>query len=443
MTASLSPRLSSRNATRALGGERALADFTEAIEAHTMGPRLAAALRRPSATCHVLDAKLQPGVGATVLYDLDGHLVRGDLHPVRGALQPTGATVVAPGVLLSPFPRDPDLVSLPAVMDPAGTGPALATALGLPPSAGATATGSRWRTTLVRYRPGKRATVLVTDRARHQTYFAKVYHDPDKAAAVANEAHALQSAALSAAVLRFAPIVAHLPDLRTVVHSRVAGTPLHEVLGSRNGPTRAAGPAVRRAARAVAALHEASPPTTRTRSVERELHRFVHRATAISDVAPRPGHALLRLAERVADHVGHLVAPEVGTVHGDCKPSQFLLAPHEVYLLDVDHVGVSDVATDAGTFLASLRQLAVRWPGNRSDSVAAAYDDLADAFLQEYLQVRGSTPDVDRIRWQEAVALERKALRAFARAPGSPLVEALTTEAHRCLDRLGAGRVHG
>jgi hypothetical protein len=41
-----------------------------------------------------------------------------------------------------------------------------------------------------------------------------------------------------------------------------------------------------------------------------------------------------------------------------------------------------------------------------------------------------------RIRWHEAVALERKALRSFARAPRSPVAAALIHEADRCLDRL-------
>jgi hypothetical protein len=45
-----------------------------------------------------------------------------------------------------------------------------------------------------------------------------------------------------------------------------------------------------------------------------------------------------------------------------------------------------------------------------------------------------------RFAWYEAVALERKALRAFARAPGSPLPRALVEQGHRCLDGLGGIR---
>jgi hypothetical protein len=45
-----------------------------------------------------------------------------------------------------------------------------------------------------------------------------------------------------------------------------------------------------------------------------------------------------------------------------------------------------------------------------------------------------------RIAWYEAVALERKALRCFARAPRSPLTRALVDHGQACLDRLGAIR---
>jgi hypothetical protein len=121
--------------------------------------------------------------------------------------------------------------------------------------------------------------------------------------------------------------------------------------------------------------------------------------------------------------------------HGDCKPSQLLLdGPHAV-LLDLDHVGMSDQAGDVGTFLASLRQLGVRWTRAKPDGTSAL-TSLGTAFLESYLAARGDDTLRPRIRWQEAVALERKALRAWSRAPGSPTARDLVREANRCLDTL-------
>ena len=82
--------------------------FLEALQPWRMRPELAAATGSRSATCHVLDAKYEPGVRAVILYSLGDQLVRGDLLPLPD------------GVRLSPFPHDPDLPTLPQLMD-AGT----------------------------------------------------------------------------------------------------------------------------------------------------------------------------------------------------------------------------------------------------------------------------------------------------------------------------------
>jgi hypothetical protein len=124
-------------------------------------------------------------------------------------------------------------------------------------------------------------------------------------------------------------------------------------------------------------------------------------------------------------------------VHGDCKPSQFLLDGAGVFVLDLDHVGEADQTGDVGTFVASLRQLALqRSPGGEARQ-ASGLLALGDAFVDDYLRVVDEDV-LARIRWHEAVALERKALRAFARAPRSPLALGLIREADRCLDVLEA-----
>ena len=112
----------------------------------------------------------------------------------------------------------------------------------------------------------------------------------------------------------------------------------------------------------------------------------------------------------------------VGLVHGDCKPSQFLLRGEDVVLLDLDSCGAADPAVDVGTFLATLRQQAVRRTlGRRAvPSSADGTTPLAGLFLEEYLRSAGGPSDGGlrrRIAWYEAVALERKALRCFARDP--------------------------
>ncbi|MDQ3104683.1 MAG: hypothetical protein M3Q87_05600, partial [Actinomycetota bacterium] len=112
--------------------------FAEALRPRVMGPRLAAAVGEGPETCHVLDAKYEPGVRATVLYAHGDNLLRGDLLAVTPRPAPAVGrmpTVVAPGLRLCAFPHDPDLGSLPRVMDAAVLGPVLATALAGQPDA--------------------------------------------------------------------------------------------------------------------------------------------------------------------------------------------------------------------------------------------------------------------------------------------------------------------
>jgi hypothetical protein len=265
----------------------------------------------------------------------------------------------------------------------------------------------------------------------------KSYHDGRKAAAVAAEAVLLDATVDPAAPLRFAPVRAHIPGLSLVVQERVPGVPLDELLSRPGGaPARA----VRRAAVALAALHRQPVVSDRHRDIDAELARFASRSSRVAGVDGDTGRALGRLAARLAAESSAVPRGVVGLVHGDCKPSQFLLRNEDVVLLDLDSCGAADPAGDVGTFLATLRQQAVRRSLRRAAPPSSrASAPLAEVFLEEYARSAGGPSDGElgrRIAWYEAVALERKALRCFARAPRSPLTRALVDEGHACLDRL-------
>lgn len=405
--------------------------FAQALRPGVMGPRLTA-VTGSSRPCRILDAKYEPGTRGELLYEQGGQLVRGDLVPedadLAWALR--GRVVVEPGVVLSPFPRDPDLPGLAAAMDPLALRAALES-LG-PQIAGTTSRS--WRPRLLRYRPGKRATVRAD--AGAAGYVIKVYHQDHKAAVVAAEGPLLVASAPPGGALRFAPVVGLVADLHLVVQQVVSGVGLDGLLGRRGAAGRGLELGLRRAAQALAELHDLPPMSRRPRPVESELLRFAQRAERIAEVAPRLGRDAWELADRLASTQRWLPGPRLGLVHGDCKPSQFLLDENHVHLLDLDHCGVADQAVDVGTFLATLRQLEARHTlARRLPAGASLFASSGELFLREYLRGTGGR-DLARIRWHEAVALERKALRAFARAPRSPMPGALIREAHRSLDGL-------
>jgi hypothetical protein len=412
--------------------------FLEAMQPRLMAQRLAAVEGGLPGQCHVLDAKYEPGIRAVLLYEQGGRLLRGDLLPAEAIDEAEPGRIIEPGILVSPFPFDPDLPGLPQVMDGAALGPVLAHALsGAQPGAptGEQSGAACCRVRLLRYRPGKRATVLVTFATGGPAYVAKAYHNPAKAAAVAAEAPALHAATPPGGALAFAPTVAFVPDLALVVQRTVQGTPLESLIGPR-GAGRGHLGGLHLAGRALAEFHSLRVVTARERPVERELRRFGERAERIATVDPSVGRAAAGLADRLISLHEGLPAARTGPVHGDCKPSQFLLAGDRAYLLDLDHCGISDQAGDVGTFLASLRQQAIRHSlASRASGLAAAYEHFGDTFLTGYRDGGGDT-EPPRICWQEAVALERKALRAFARAPRSPMALALIEAAHQRLDTM-------
>ena len=335
--------------------------FNAALDAHGMGRRLSAALSTGHRSCHVLDAKYEPGIRASVLYQHGSDLVRGDLLTPDSPASSARVTSW-PEMQLSVYPHDPDLPTLPLAITASVMGPQVATLSPALAPLQRRALLRRSRVTLLRYRLGKRATVRVGSPALDTSYVAKVYHDPAKAAAVAHEAQALAGIATTPnGGLRVAPTVGHLPEMSVVVQQSISGQPLDSLLAAPGRHGAALAEAVGVAASALAQLHRGPMVSTRVRSVEKELHRFRSRALRICTVDSQRGDQLLCLAERLLQTFSAFADSVPGVVHGDCKPGQFLLAGDgTVYLLDFDHCGVSDQAGDAGTFVASLRQLAVR-----------------------------------------------------------------------------------
>ncbi|HEU4910343.1 MAG TPA: phosphotransferase, partial [Actinomycetes bacterium] len=412
----------------------------------TAGPALAAAFGWPDAPCSVLHAKMAPGTAGTILYRLGDRLVLVG-HATEESR--TGRAVPALGLHAWEFPDDPALPRLGEVLSSSGMAAALQAGLAQCWDA---VRVRHTRAELVRYRPGRRATLRVEawlqegpGRTLHrEVYFAKIYHDAEKAAAVNTVMEALErSEPVRAGRVRVAPTVAFLPDVPMIVQAPVPGRPLDLLLDRAARPDRRAAPAVLAAASALAAVHEVPPSAGRPRQPAREAARMEARSDAVATADPDLGAEMASVARRLLSVVDGLPAV-VGGVHGDCKPSQFLVGDGVPALLDFDHAGPGDPAADVGGFAASLTQLAVWRSVTARHSSTTAEDsrgwlaDLREQFIGEYVAQAAPTPELDqRLVYQEAAALLRKAQRAFARSPRSPMPSGLTAAAR---DRLSEGR---
>jgi aminoglycoside phosphotransferase (APT) family kinase protein len=260
-----------------------------------------------------------------------------------------------------------------------------------------------------------------------------------------------ESDAARAGRVVLAPAVALLPELQIVVQAPVEGLPLELYLEGLRGGVTAGDPrgwdGIIRSAGALAAIHTAGLSTDRERPIAAELKRFAKRAAQAAEVDAAVGARMGELAAALPSWLPLL--PEWGEqitlVHGDCKHSQCMLSPGGVAILDWDHCGMADPANDIGTYLATLRQIGIHQSLKSRGSPASAararwLRGLEDDFLDAYVAASGFGAGYHlRARWYEAAALMRKALRAFARAPRSPMPLAQVDEAWRILADLPAG----
>jgi aminoglycoside phosphotransferase (APT) family kinase protein len=397
--------------------------------------------------CHILDAKYEPGKGCTILYRLGEDLVLGRLAWPPPDRAGSSSRLIEPLMMDAYlFPDDPLLPGLAGALN----GDAMRHILGevLPACCGGEARVLRCRSSLLRYRPARRATLRVEVVVRAEAtgaitsflLFAKLYHDQAKAAALFDDDLRLShTRSLREDGVVVATPAGFVPALAMVLHERVAGIPLSSffVRDPRrpgNGGSKAIA-GVKSAAVAVASLHDASLQSERRRPDPGEAaERMARRSAQVSLVAPPLGDRMEALAVALLELVDPLRewGAETTFAHGDCKPSQFLIDGQSVGVLDFDHGGMADPASDVGTFTASLRQLEARQrlvSANPLPSPDPYWVELEGAFVKEYRARRAPEDDFfRRTAWYQAAALFRKAFRAFQRSPRSQLPGLLAEE---------------
>ena len=410
-----------------------------------------------NADCRVLDMKYEVGEYCTLLYQLGKRMVIGTFRwdTDEGEL-PASARLIEPlGMQVYSFEQDPALPGLSTALDPQRMRAALIAAL--PEYQGGAHELLSVRAKPLRYRPGKRCTMrfdllerdVAGGKLHKRTLYGKAYHDIVKAASVNDEmARLTDTDAVRTGRVVLAPVVAFLPDLMIVLQGPVVGEALELYLEGLQGNVTTGDPrgwdGVIQSADALAAVHTSGVTTDRERPIDKELKRFAKRASQAAEVDPDVGAKLLALANALPAWLGHLPGwgERITLVHGDCKHSQCLLTDTGVAILDWDHCGMADPATDIGTYIATFRQMgihqALKSRGSEASAARTAWlRDLEDAFLDAYVLASGFGEGFYfRARWYEAVALMRKALRAFSRAPRSPMPAAQVEAAWAILHEL-------
>jgi hypothetical protein len=413
---------------------------------------------RHAPECRILDMKLEPGDYCTILYQFGDRMLIGTYRwgEAEGELPATAQLIAPLGMQVYRFEHDPALPGLATALDPHAMAAVLSETL--PEYRDGGARILRCRATPLRYRPGKRCTLRFDIDQRDASgaigsrrLFGKVYHQIDKAASVFHEMQMLaESEPARQGRVVLAPVAAFMPELKIILQAPVSGVPLELYLEGLSGAVTAGDrrgwDGIIRSADAFAAVHTAGLSTNRERPIDSELKRFVKRAKQAAGIDATIGARMIELAEALPAWRDRLPdwGEQITLVHGDCKHSQCMITADGVAILDFDHCGMADPATDIGTYIATLRQMAIHQAlKSRGGSAAEARTRwlraLEDQFLEAYRVAAGFDEDFQlRARWYEAVALMRKALRGFARAPRSPMPLAQVEEGWRVLQQLPA-----
>ena len=234
---------------------------------------------------------------------------------------------------------------------------------------------------------------------RDMMLVGKVYSPGPHAAQAWRALHTLHSQAIPGVTIP-GPFLLE-PEWNLVLMECAPGTSMKQVLAQATS-RRHAEAVVRLAVRTLVWLHNLRLQTQTVWTLADELGHIHRLNTRVRLVAPQLADQVNSLLDRLAT-----LAPESrvdACIHGDCKPSQFLVDDDRVALVDFDRGCLGDVAVDIGNFTAALHKEAVRGCEHSRE--------LASFFLAEYERCSGKTGLGDRARVFRAAALVRMAVSA-------------------------------
>lgn len=199
---------------------------------------------------------------------------------------------------------------------------------------------------IVRYRPGKRCTMLGI-RGRAPAYI-KVFADA-RGAEIADEAALLYAAAERDLGFAVARCLEWNGGLRAIAHEKLEGVSIGHVLLSAGGADLAA-----QLGRALATLPNTSLKPRQIYDAASQIKRSRRYAHKLAQAAP--GIAGAASALLTALEAAHETAPdtELRPIHGAPHPQQWLLHAGRLALVDFDRLSIGPVEIDAATFLAEL-----------------------------------------------------------------------------------------
>jgi aminoglycoside phosphotransferase (APT) family kinase protein len=238
-----------------------------------------------------------------------------------------------------------------------------------------------WNVEVVRYRPDMRAMARVDylvgnhDQGGTQRVYAKAYREVDEGQRAFDLLKALAAHADASGGFQVPRPLAYDADLRTLLIAEATGIRLLEII--RQNADKRVPDAVRRAARAVAAMHGApiTPALLPAKSPDKDA-QFVEVTARLLRTFPEQSNAVQTLATQI----GAAFRPaSPRPTHYDLKQGHILIDSMAVTILDFDKMALGDPLIDVANVVATLS-------AEREGSARRAErrENLADIFVDEY-----------------------------------------------------------
>ena len=250
---------------------------------------------------------------------------------------------------------------------------------------------------LIRYVPRRRALFRYTPLGG-STLYIKYYGLGEDAIPAANLAQFGEISARNNLGFIAPRMVLHSTRIRAVIAEEVPGVPMTTLLANLEPSVVAA------VGRAVAGLHKSklAPMLVWTPKAERRAldNAMSEIARALPGLAPELRHVL----DRIDRHMIRLTFDRQTPVHGNLFGDQILINGTQVAIVDWDDLALGDPLFDVGRLIAHIAFASGAHPEARAALIAAAAT-LLDAYIHE----ANTALDMDRLRWQVAVALLMRA----------------------------------
>lgn len=261
-------------------------------------------------------------------------------------------------------------------------------------------TDKKLRTTVVRYKPEKRAVIRINTRAKNRIdsqkrkicLYARSYSD-ESGDAIFKRMKYLAEVFQGNPKIEVPMPLGYILEKRLLLVKSVTGIPLSEQLDSTDRIK-----VVKKAAVALAELHKVEEHFLPKHSASNIFFDGLATKEALCSIST----GFLNHAEQIMFGLEDLKHDRTncnkGFVHGDFHCGQVLIQAEGTVLLDFDRSYFGETMADVGNFCAHLKYLEVT---NRMGSIK----ELAETFVDEYFSVSGEEFDSERLKLWTALGL--------------------------------------